>query len=89
MNKQVEKFNILNMYFLKSYNVHSRGDLQKCHLKFGPESQISANPSPNNFFAYKIRPEPHMNSQKRLRGLFRFREDIRSQSSKIACPRIR
>ena len=28
-----------------------------------------------------------MNRQKRVRELFYFREDIRSQSSKIACPR--
>ena len=38
------------------------------------------------FFAKKIRPGPHMNRQKRFCNLFRFRENIRSQSSKIACP---
>ena len=34
---------------------------------------------------YKIRPGHHMNRHKRFRELFRFREDFRSQSSKIAC----
>ena len=31
------------------------------------------------FFAYKIRPGPHMNRRKRFRELFRFCEDIRSR----------
>ena len=29
---------------------------------------------------------PHMNGQKNFRELFRFRKNIRSQNSKIACP---
>ena len=37
----------------------------------------------DHFFAQKIRPRPHMNRQKRFHELFHFREDIRSQSSKI------
>ena len=41
------------------------------------------------FFAYKISPGPHMNRQNWFCELFRFREDIQSQSSKIAWPRIR
>ena len=41
------------------------------------------------YFAWKIRPGPHMNRQKWFRKLFRFRGDILSQSSKLACPRSR
>ena len=41
------------------------------------------------YFASKIRPGPHMNRQKWFRELFRFRGDILSQSSKLACPRSR
>ena len=36
--------------------------------------------------SWVVRQRPRMNRQKRFRELFRFREDIQSQSSKIACP---
>ena len=38
-------------------------------------------------FAEQIRPGLHMNRHKQFHELFRFRKDIRSQSSKITCLR--
>ena len=40
-----------------------------------------------SFFAYKIRHEAHVNRQKRFCEFSCFHEDVRLQSSKIACPR--
>ena len=37
--------------------------------------------------ALNIRPVPYMNWQKLFRKLVRYHEDIRSQRSKIVCPR--
>ena len=39
-------------------------------------------------FVSKILPPPYINRQKRIRKLFRFHEDIRSQSSKM-CPCVK